>query len=89
MQHTTLISMNPRNISANPVYLNFGSPHDLQIPEMIPQMSPIESQTLYQKLLSANRKAAQLTKEKQVLGRHVEELKARLEKKELLLRDKI
>ena len=65
----------------------FESPH-LQIPEIIPQMSSVESQTLYQKLLSANRRAAQLTKEKQALGKHVEELKARLEKKELLLRDK-
>ena len=52
-------------------------------------MSSIESQTLYQKLLSANRRAAQLTKEKQALGKHVEELKARLEKKELLLRDRV
>ena len=48
---------------------------------------PNHQQTLYQKLLVANQKLAQSTREKQALKKHVDELSARLEKKELLLRD--
>ena len=47
---------------------------------------PNQQQTLYQKLLMANQKLAQSTREKQALKKHVDELSARLEKKELLLR---
>ena len=53
----------------------------------IPQVSRVEGQTLYQKLMVANQKLAQSTRERQVLVNHVEELTARLEKKELLLRE--
>ena len=52
----------------------------------IPQVGRLENQTLYQKLLLVNQKLAQSTREKQALTRHVDELSARLEKKELLLR---
>ena len=52
-----------------------------------PQVSRIEGQSLYQKLMVANQKLAQYTRERQALVNHVEELTARLEKKELLLRE--
>ena len=43
----------------------------------IPQVGRLENQTLYQKLLLANQKLAQSTREKQALTRHVDELSAR------------